>query len=336
MPNGGDDSVNKVVRFTETNGQGSNAVDIFSSSDQAGASNHNGGNIHFGPDGKLYISVGDDAQASRAQDVTVKQGKMHRIEPVPGEVSPADNPVFTQTGALDSLYARGLRNSFDFAFDPANGTVWASENGPGCDDELNHIMPGGNYGWRASYPCDDANPDATFNSTSPAWYLPDSDCCVAPTGVEFYRGGRLTGWENTLLMCDYNQGRMRHFYLDGSRAAPQRVTRVEGVRCNMDVQSGPDGALYYLEGAAIRQACSSASWARASATPNARAQGTNPAPKGAGPTERTPNPLSTKKGSGKRPRLNCPLTPPEPGGPKGKPLPHKNYLNQPPPWGEKF
>src|SRR3954453_21289698 len=153
---------NRVVRFVEQNGAGPNPTTIFTSPQSAG--NHNGGNIHFGPDGKLYISIGDNANAGNAQDVTVKNGKMHRINP-DGSI-PSDNPVFTQTGALPSLYAMGLRNSFDFTFDPldlsAPWRIFASENGPSCDDEMNRIEPAYNYGWRPSYPCDDANPSPTY------------------------------------------------------------------------------------------------------------------------------------------------------------------------------
>src|SRR5205085_2071075 len=174
---------NRVARFVESNGVGSNPTTIFTSPQTAG--NHNGGNIHFGPDGKLYISIGDNADAGNAQDVTVKNGKMHRINP-DGSI-PADNPVFTQTGAVPSLYAMGLRNSFDFTFDPLTpGRIFASENGPGCDDELNRIQAGYNYGWRANYPCDDNNPSPVYNTIPPLWYLGNGgggNCCQAPTGI---------------------------------------------------------------------------------------------------------------------------------------------------------
>jgi glucose/arabinose dehydrogenase len=236
---------NKVVRFIENNGVGSNPVEIFSSRQDAG--NHNGGNIHFGPDGKLYISVGDNATAANAQDVTVKNGKMHRVNP-DGSIPP-DNPVFTQTGALPSLYAMGLRNSFDFTFDTvATGRIFASENGPNCDDEMNRIEGGYNYGWRANYPCDDADPDPEFNTIAPLWYVPDTSCCVAPTGIEVYRGTRVPQWQNNLFMCSYNDGVLHHFYLNADRTLVTTVATVQGVTCNSDLQTGTDGALYYMEG----------------------------------------------------------------------------------------
>ncbi len=241
-------TTNNVARFQEVNGNGINPTIIFSSTQTAG--NHNGGNIHFGPDGKLYVSIGDNANAANAQDVTVKNGKMHRLNP---DGSPAPgNPVFTQTGALPSLYAMGVRNSFDFAFDPLDVTapyrIFASENGPSCDDEMNRIEPGYNYGWRDPYPCDDANPSPVYNTIPPLWYLPNGQCCEAPTGIDVYSGTSVPQWQNNLFMCAYSTGKLRHFYLDPTRTGVITEAMVSGVTCNMDIATGPDGAFYYMEG----------------------------------------------------------------------------------------
>lgn len=236
---------NRVVRFVENNGVGSNPTVIFWSPQTAG--NHNGGNIHFGPDGKLYISVGDNANAANSQDVTVKNGKMHRINS-DGTIPP-DNPVFTQTGALPSLYAMGLRNSFDFAFDPlVSGRIFASENGPGCDDEMNRIQAGYNYGWRANYPCDDTNPSPTYNTIPPLWYLDSSNCCDAPTGIVVYTGTQIPQWHNHLFMASFNNSALRHMYLDTSRTVLTATNIVQGVVAPMDIENGPDGAFWYMEG----------------------------------------------------------------------------------------
>lgn len=239
---------NRVARFLESNGVGTNPVIVFSSSDDSAFSNHNGGNIHFGPGGKLYVSLGDDGCCpANSQNVGTKQGKIHRINP-DGTI-PADNPVFTQTGALRSLYALGLRNSFDFTFDPLfPRRIFASENGPGCDDELNRIEAGYNYGWRANYPCDDGNPSRTFNTIPPLWHLGNGPCCEAPIGITVYTGRQIPQWQNHLFMATYNTGRLRHFYLNGDRTLVSATNVVEGVTVNMDIETGPDGALWYIEG----------------------------------------------------------------------------------------
>jgi glucose/arabinose dehydrogenase len=242
---------NRVARFVENNGVGSNPTTIFTSPQTA--PNHNGGNIHFGPDGKLYITIGDNGNPANSQDVTVKNGKMHRINP-DGTV-PSDNPVFTQTGALPSLYAIGLRNSFNFTFDPVvPGRIFASENGPGCNDEMNRIVGGYNYGWRADYPCDDANPDPTYNTIPPLWWVSTAQCCPAPTGITVYTGNQIPEWRNDLFMATYQgfQGPggyfLYHFRLNADRTALISSGLVQSVSASMDIQNGPDGALWYIEG----------------------------------------------------------------------------------------
>jgi glucose/arabinose dehydrogenase len=237
---------NKVVRFVENNGVGSDPVTIFSSPQSSPI--HNGGNIYFGPDGKLYVSVGDNGNWINAQDLTLPNGKIHRINP-DGTI-PDDNPVFTQTGTLPSIYAFGLRNSFDFTFDPLSpGRIFATENGPNCDDELNRIEAGYNYGWRFNYPCEDNDPDPTYNTIDAFWFLPQAICCEAPTGVIVYTGHQIPQWRNHLFMATYNgTGKLRHFYLNADRTLSQDVNVVEGVTPNMDLANGPDGALWFIDG----------------------------------------------------------------------------------------
>src|SRR4051794_30079865 len=238
---------NRTVRFVENNGAGSNPTTIFTSPQSAPAGNHNGGNIHFGPDGKLYISIGDNANEANSQDVTVKNGKMHRINP-DGTI-PSDNPIFTQTGALPSLYAMGLRNTFDFTFDPLTpGRIFASENGPGCDDELNRIVGGYNYGWRPNYPCDDPSPSPVYHTIPPLWFLANGACCDAPTGITVYSGNQIPEWQGPLFMGTYNNGALRRVHLNGDRTAITAANIVQGVTVNTDSETGPDGALWYIQG----------------------------------------------------------------------------------------
>lgn len=103
------------------------------------ASNHDGGRIDFGPDGLLYVTMGDAGQASLAQDVDRLNGKILRYTPTGGV--PADNPR-----AGSPVWTHGHRNPQGITWDAA-GRMFASELGPGCDDELNRIAAGGNYGW---------------------------------------------------------------------------------------------------------------------------------------------------------------------------------------------
>ena len=238
---------NKLVRFVENNGVGSDPVTLFTSPQSSPI--HNSGGVHFGPDGKLYVSVGDNGNWFIAQDLTVPNGKIHRLNP-DGTI-PDDNPVFTQTGALPSIYAFGLRNSFDFTFDPLSpGRIFATENGPNCDDELNRIEAGYDYGWRGNYPCEDATgPDPTYNTIDPFWFLPEATCCEAPTGVVVYTGHQIPQWRGDIFMATYNNtGKLRHFYLNADRTLSQAVNVVDGVTPNVDIENGPDGALWFIDG----------------------------------------------------------------------------------------
>jgi quinoprotein glucose dehydrogenase len=102
---------------------------------------HNGGDIAFGPDGMLYVSVGDAHDSGLAQDPDGLGGRILRLEP-DGSV-PVDNPF----GSSNPTYALGIRNSFGLCFDPVTGELWETENGPEEWDEINLIRPGANYGW---------------------------------------------------------------------------------------------------------------------------------------------------------------------------------------------
>jgi glucose/arabinose dehydrogenase len=278
---------NRVVRFTERDGVGSNPTTLFTASQTAG--NHVGGNLHFGPDGKLYVTIGDNGNPENGQDLQSRNGKIHRLNP--DGSAPGDNPRF-EGGSLPTIYAYGLRNSFDFTFDPVvAGRIFASENGPGCDDEMNRIEAGFNYGWRSNYPCDGANPDRQFNSIAPLWTTGGS-CCLAPTGIEVYKGNQIPQWRNHIFMANYNGGGLYHFTPNADRTVAPTVRRVDGVIANMDILTGPDGALYYIEGGGYQSGTLKRIVGQA-AQPTATARPGTPVPG-------TPGPAPTIPGSGSR------------------------------------
>src|SRR6185295_2594499 len=109
--------------------------------------NHNGGMIKFGPDGKLYVVIGDNGTGANSQDPTSLAGKSLRVNPGDGS-APADNLFFSNANPNAKLvYALGIRNSFGLTFHPHTGHLWETENGPEDNDEINRIVAGGNYGW---------------------------------------------------------------------------------------------------------------------------------------------------------------------------------------------
>ena len=109
------------------------------------ATNHNGGAIRFGPDGKLYVSTGDNAHRPNSQDLHSLLGKILRIR---ADGSTPSDPAFAKTrGKFRIIYACGLRNPFNFDFDPASGRMLINDVGAQTYEEINVGRPGGNYGW---------------------------------------------------------------------------------------------------------------------------------------------------------------------------------------------
>jgi glucose/arabinose dehydrogenase len=136
----GTDAVNHLVRIRAEGDHGTEIQELLDLL-PATAGWHNGGDLAFGPDGKLYVSVGDGHDGSRSQDPNGIGGRILRLNP-DGSI-PDDNPL----GPGNPTFALGIRNSFGLCFDPETGDLWETENGPSGDDEINLIEPGANYGW---------------------------------------------------------------------------------------------------------------------------------------------------------------------------------------------
>ena len=182
----------------------------------ATAGYHNGGDLVFATDGTLFVSLGEAHEPGRAQDATDIGGKILRLE-ADGSV-PADNPF----GAANPVWSIGHRNSFGLCVDPESGDLWATENGPDRDDEVNLIEEGGNYGWPVVTGLADdprfADPVAVFREP------------VAVTGCAVLDGAV---WFGSF------DGRLWRLQASGS---PVEVARfASGVT---DVVLGPDGLLY--------------------------------------------------------------------------------------------
>jgi aldose sugar dehydrogenase len=137
-------TLNRLVRLHDTSGVGADETIVLDNI--PGSSNHDGGRIAFGPDGKLYVATGDGEQQARAQDRTSLGGKILRLEKDGGV--PADNPF-----PGSPVYSLGHRNVQGLAFQPDTAVLYATEHGPSgffpacCQDEMNRIEAGANYGW---------------------------------------------------------------------------------------------------------------------------------------------------------------------------------------------
>ena len=217
---------NRVVRYREVN---SRLVERIVLLDNIPAAQiHDGGRLRFGPDGLLYVTAGDAAVTSLAQDLASYAGKILRLER-DGTV-PRENPF------ASPIYSSGHRNPQGLDWHPSTGELWASEHGATGNDEINVIRAGANYGWpriegSAALP----GMETPITSYSPA---------IAPSGASFYRGSRFPAFAGNLFVATLRGSHLLRLRLDGRRiAAEERLLEGRFGRLR-DVVSGPDGYLY--------------------------------------------------------------------------------------------
>jgi hypothetical protein len=190
----GGDHHNRVSRFT-ADAAGDLALagseTVLLELDPHTATNHNGGAIHFGPDGKLYIGVGDDANQDNptstpnAQRLDTLHGKMLRINP-DGSI-PSDNPFVSQTtGKYQAIWAMGLRNPFTFAFQPGTGRMFIDDAGESTWEEIEMGAAGANYGWSATEGFFDQRSFPGF--TEPFYTYNHSASVTTPSGIAITGG----------------------------------------------------------------------------------------------------------------------------------------------------
>jgi glucose/arabinose dehydrogenase len=216
------------------------------------ATNHNGGAMHFGADGKLYVGVGDNASPSKAQDPADPFGKLLRFND-DGTI-PSDNPNFaTQTGLARAVWALGLRNPFTFAIRPSDGRIHINDVGQATWEEINLGAPGANYGW----PSSEGPDNITAGLTAPLFTYKHSDASPPGSGPGgFFTGLAIAGGAfypgSSNFPATY---RGSYFFADFASRFVGRVdllngnagyafAQLDGLPVNMLV--GADGALYVL------------------------------------------------------------------------------------------
>jgi glucose/arabinose dehydrogenase len=240
---------NDLVRFHEADGVGSDPQVMLSVPITNGELQHNSGNIHFDKDGLLYLSIGDYGDAANAQKLDVPQGKIHRFEVTADGLKPAPGNPFPDS----SIYVYGLRNTFDFTIDPVSGVLFGSENGFHCDDEINRLLPGKNYGWSEQYgtQCFGTNPVDVPDYVAP---LLSYNPTIAPTGIMVYDGEAFPDWQGQVFFCAFNTGKITRAVLDETRTkvvSTAEVTLAKDQGCRTDIAVAPDGSIYFDDVSAI-------------------------------------------------------------------------------------
>jgi glucose/arabinose dehydrogenase len=219
------------------------------------ATNHNGGAIHFGTDGKLYVGVGDNAVGGNAQDPNSPLGKLLRLND-DGSI-PSDNPFTARPGLAGAIWASGLRNPFTFAVQPQTGRIHINDVGEGTWEEINLGGAGANYGWPGS-----EGPTAQAGATPPLFAYRHSlaqQPSTEPRG--FFTGSAIAGgafyptsgpfpgeYRGNYFFADLGTSVIGVIDLANDNAA-YSFARVSGNP--VDVQVGIDGALYVLTRNAI-------------------------------------------------------------------------------------
>ncbi|MGB7924956.1 MAG: PQQ-dependent sugar dehydrogenase [Pyrinomonadaceae bacterium] len=235
---------NRISRFT-ANGDvaaANSEVVIMNLSDLPGPGFHNGGALHFGEDGKLYIATGDGSNHLSAQSMESVFGKILRINK--NGTIPTDNPFLsTTTGIHKAIWARGLRNPFSFAFQPGTGRMFINDVGQDAWEEINEGAAGANYGWPV---CEGRC--SIVNFTEPYYFYAhvfEGALQCAITGGTFYNPPSNQfpeEYRGDYLFADYCGGWIRRF-----NPVTKTVTEfAAGIAEPAALEVGMDGSLYYL------------------------------------------------------------------------------------------
>jgi len=243
------------------------------------AGNHNGGTLRFGPDGKLYASLGEDADYCRAQDSSSLKGVILRFSvdslpragtgPAPKSVLiPAGNP-FPGSDNARLAWAYGLRNPFRFNIDLQTGNLYIADVGQNNYEEVSECAGGENFGWpfregplvRTVAGCTEPGGSGNGSFVAPIAYYDRSGFTASVISAGLYRpiaGPNFYNfpveYDGDYFFIDYYQGFMRRIKKSGSvwitpppvPGQPDGTNWAAGFVSGSDFQVGPDGALYYL------------------------------------------------------------------------------------------
>jgi aldose sugar dehydrogenase len=233
---------NRVTRFTVKHNRCRARTPILRHISASSSGYHNGGQLEFA-DGKLFVTTGEAHDPTNAQSLTSRLGKVLRLRP--GGGIPKSNP-YSHPGARNPVWTYGHRNPFGLTRKPGTALFIESENGPECDDELNRIVEGRNYGWGNSYGCGTSgvgpNPKGPLVRWTPT---------IVPTDPWWYKG-RLKSLSGSVYMGDFSSGALHRFHLDSTgHHVLSRSVILHASGGIVDVSKGPGGWLYFLTPTAI-------------------------------------------------------------------------------------
>jgi glucose/arabinose dehydrogenase len=237
---------NRVSRFTASTSNpdvaAANSEEVILDLENLSATNHNGGAMHFGADGKLYIAVGENAVTANSQTLNNRLGKMLRIND-DGSI-PSDNPFYNQASGVNrSIWTLGLRNPFTFALQPGTGRMFINDVGGGAWEEINDGIAGANYGW----PNCEGNcnpPNASYRDPVYQYANANAPEC-AITGGAFYNPPTAqypSDYVGDYFFADFCGGWIKRY----DPASGVVTNFASGISAPVDLKVASDGSLYYL------------------------------------------------------------------------------------------
>lgn len=227
---------NRISRLREVNGSGTNLTVLSPNGALESRTLHNGGPLVFGMDGTLFCATGDFQNTAWPQDLNIWNGKILRFH-VPNLTVPANNPF-----PGNAVYSYGHRNQFGLAIHPVSGDLYQTENGSALMDEINRIVPGGNYGW-PNVEGREVTPNAAY--VDPLGYYQPT---TAPTGTCFYTGSNYPAqYNNVWFWTDWNSNRLRAVTLSANgQSVLNEVVFDQPPGSGYAPIMAPDGNLWYL------------------------------------------------------------------------------------------
>jgi glucose/arabinose dehydrogenase len=227
-------------------------------------SNHNGGQLRVGPDGMLYIGMGDGGSGGdpqrRALNKAELLGKLLRIDPTPsGDAEytvPEDNPFVSDANARPEIYAIGLRNPWRYSFDLVTTDLWIADVGQGDWEEIDVAWAdqgrgaGADFGWSAFEGTHPFNEDQQApDAIAPIYeYSHDTGCSIS--GGIRYRGAALANLYGWYVYSDYCSGEVYALEIRDDRTAGRQIVLADSLRGVSEIAQGPDGELFVLESGA--------------------------------------------------------------------------------------
>lgn len=224
-----------IVRWTDCAGHGTAGTTIVPNLPTGPDCCHKGGRLAFGPDGMLYVTLGDNHVAAAAQDSCDLRGKILRYRP-DGTIPPGN--------LCGAVYAKGLRNPFGLAFS-TSGELFVTNNGPSGDagspgtgyDTIYTVTAGGNYSWPTCYGYSHPLSAPTCAGSGPLWSSEAST--VVPTGATYVSAAGPAGYSAHFVFCTLDAGGRVY-------QGPRTVTAVLP-QCKLDIKESPDHAIYYSD-----------------------------------------------------------------------------------------